>query len=640
MILKIKRLVIDHFKGAEHLELDFRGKSARVKGVNGSFKTTCAEAWLWLFADCNYALVKNPSITPLGASECVSRVEADIEIDGKPCQVAKSQKFKSKTDDNGKVTSSVTNTYEINSVEKSYRDFVADMVSRGLDMENFLILSHPFAFTIDTSKAGREKMRSLLFKMTDEISDAEIAAELDNADDLKALLENYRLDEIEQMQKSTLKKISDSCGKDNSVINAKIEGLIASKVPGNIKDLETQLENINKDIKDLEEIIKGQSKDTTKEQIDDVRSKMAAIECHERSSLDDKKRGIRNKISDVKTDLEVATSKYNTVTYEISHLDAEIKNKEKSVEMWREHYKEVRSEVFDENECKCPTCHREYEPQVQDQIRAEFEFSKTERLKVYKKNAEAIKAEIEPLNSEKEKKCKELEEANNYRRKYKDEISKLENDLSKYPEAVDLTTNKEWNALNKQLSELMEKAHNQKPDEEAVSKLFGLKELAKDLTKDIGAIEHNKDIDVKVDELRKERQQAEINRANSEKILDQVTRFKKFKNDKLSDSINSHFKIAQFRLFRTLKNGTTEDACDVLIDGKEINAQANQSLQVLALVDIIAGLQKQFDQHYPVFLDNHALFTSETDAKIDLETQTIKLIATDGVTELTVETEE
>ena len=85
-----------------------------------------------------------------------------------------------------------------------------------------------------------------------------------------------------------------------------------------------------------------------------------------------------------------------------------------------------------------------------------------------------------------------------------------------------------------------------------------------------------------------------------------------------------------------MRNGNIEDACDVLVNGKELNSQLNQSTQVLALTDIIAGLQESKQSFLPVFLDNHALFTSDSDKNIPLKSQTIKLIAADGVNELQI----
>ena len=98
------------------------------------------------------------------------------------------------------------------------------------------MLSNPNAFMADTSKQGREKMRNILFEMCENISDEQIISGMKNVEELKALLENYKLDECEQMQKSTLKKINDEFGKDNSLIQARISGIIQSKSQINVEE--------------------------------------------------------------------------------------------------------------------------------------------------------------------------------------------------------------------------------------------------------------------------------------------------------------------------------------------------------------------------------------------------------------------
>ena len=164
-------------------------------------------------------------------------------------------------------------------------------------------------------------------------------------------------------------------------------------------------------------------------------------------------------------------------------------------------------------------------------------------------------------------------------------------------------------------------------------------QVIKQTVGEIALAERNKELDKQIEDLRQEKKNAEIKRAEHERIINEVEKFKKVRNDKLSDIVNSHFNIAQFRLFKVLKNGSIEDDCSILVNGKELNSQLNQSTQILALTDVIAGLQSFKEQYLPVFLDNHALFTAETDKKIPLKCQTIKLIASEGVEGLVIEHE-
>ena len=640
MRIFIRKISLKNFKGCKDRIITFDGDS-KVLGCNGSGKSTLSDAYYWVFADSNTALVKNPPITPLGSEECESRVEIEMILNEKPLTVAKSQKYKTKTDDSGKTTSSVTNSYEINSVEKSYKDFVSDLEERGVDMENFLIFSNQNAFTSDYSKQGREKMRSILFKMCEGISDSDVAEDIEGIDDLKALLETYKLDEIEQMNKSTVKKITEEMGKDNSIVNARIDELLSQKSTLDMKVLEEQKSNYESEIaridKELENISGGKA--DIQERISEIRLKKNEISSEANKDLDESKSVLDKQIRDLDRTIDENKYQLDQVKKNIQRTEDAISEKKSDIEKQRTLYKIEQDAVIDEGDLSCPVCHRTYDAEKLSEIKDEFEKNKTERLKTIKSTGDSLKAEIKAkeneLKSLKEK-VKTLTDVVEKTQQLKDE--KLA-ELEKLPMSANLDDNKEWVKLNKELEELEQKLSESKSDREDELKTQKNvnRQMLNQVIAELGTLEKNKDIDKRVKELRQKRKDSEVNKAKAEKVLNQVDVFKKAKNDKLSERINSHFKVAQFRLFKTLKNGNIEDACDVLIDGKEINSQANQSLQVLAKLDIIQGLSDYFETWLPVFADDYALITGETDKRVTMKNQLIKLIATDNVKELKIE---
>lgn len=642
MKLEITKIFLKNFKGCKDRTIKFDGDT-KVLGCNGSGKSTLSDAYYWVFTDSNTALVKNPPITPMGAEECESRVEIEMVLDGKPLTVAKSQKFKTKTDDAGKTTSAVSNVYEINSVEKAYKSFVADLEDRGIDIENFLIFSNQNAFTSDYSKQGREKMRSILFKMCEGISDSDVAEDIEDIDELKALLETYKLDEIEQMNKSTVKKTIEEMGKDNSIVNARIDELISQKSTLDIKVLEEQKTNYESEIaridKELENISGGKA--DIQERISEIRLKKNEISSEANKDLDESKSVLDKQIRDLDRTIDENKYQLDQVKKNIQRTEDAISEKKSDIEKQRTLYKIEQDAVIDEGDLSCPICHRTYDAEKLSEIKAEFEKNKTERLKTIKSTGDSLKAEIKEkeaeLKSLKEK-IKTLTDVVEKTQQLKDE--KLA-ELEKLPMSANLDDNKEWVKLNKELEELEQKLSESKSDreEELKSQKNVNRQMLNQVVAELGTLEKNKDLDKRVKELRQKRKDSEVNKAKAEKILNQVDVFKKAKNDKLSERINSHFKVAQFRLFKVLKNGNIEDACDVLIDGKEINSQANQSLQVLAKLDIIRGLSDYFEKWLPVFADDYALITGETDKRVVMKNQLIKLIATDGVKELEVKGE-
>ena len=113
----------------------------------------------------------------------------------------------------------------------------------------------------------------------------------------------------------------------------------------------------------------------------------------------------------------------------------------------------------------------------------------------------------------------------------------------------------------------------------------------------------------------------------------------KRKNELLTDEVNSHFKLVKFRLFDYLKNGSVVDDCEPMIDGKSLKDHSNGALRVLAKLDIVDGLQRFYGQHYPVFAEDFSLVTDNTECRIDMGCQLIKLVAEKGVKELKIEVE-
>ena len=224
------------------------------------------------------------------------------------------------------------------------------------------------------------------------------------------------------------------------------------------------------------------------------------------------------------------------------------------------------------------------------------------------------------------------EEANTEWFKADDLAQKLHMEMMAIPRKANVAEIEEYQVIRKEIEELRNKLGQ--TDAEKIKELSDQEDsLIESINQTIGEIalaERNSDLDDQIAELREEKKRSEVERAKHEKVIYEVEKFKKAKNDKLSDMVNSHFHLAKFRLFKVLKNGSIEDDCSIIVSGKELNSQLNQSTQILALTDVIAGLQEFKDQYLPVFLDNHALFTSESDSKIPLKCQVIKLIAAEG----------
>lgn len=633
MELQIKKMTFDNFRGFSHKEIEFDGNS-KILGANAQGKTTCFFGWMWLMSGKSDALTTDPLITPKGMNECVSKVEAEITIDGKPCTIAKTQKFKEKTDDNGKTTVNTTNHFTINGVEKTATNFIADLKERGIDMDNFLMLSHVFAFTADTSKKGREEMRKVLFEMVDGVSDLDIAKEIDVPNVTSELEKGYKIEEVEQMAKSSLKALNDKYGKQNELIDSKISGIIESKSTLDGKVLGQQKANYESEIERIEkelESISG-SRAEISDKIADLKIKKNEIESEQNKELFNDKEELSKQIRTYKQTIDENNFQLEQANKNLERAENKLAENNEDIKKQRMLYKVEQDAVLDEGDLSCPYCNRTYDKAKLDEIKAEFEQKKTERLKLIKSTGDTLKAEIkaneDDVKTIKEK-CSALTKTIEETQKM---LDKVQAEFDSLPQSIDFEKNPKWCEVANELTGLEQELAKSSTDHENElnSQKNVNKQMLNQVIAELGSLERNKELDEKIAELRQTKKDAEIQRANHEKMIYQVEVFKKAKNNKLSDSINSHFKIAQFRLFKTLKNGSIEDDCAILVNGKELNSQLNQSTQILALTDVVAGLQEFKNQYLPVFLDNHALFTSQTDKEIPLKCQVIKLIASEG----------
>lgn len=60
---------------------------------------------------------------------------------------------------------------------------------------------------------------------------------------------------------------------------------------------------------------------------------------------------------------------------------------------------------------------------------------------------------------------------------------------------------------------------------------------------------------------------------------------------------------------------------------------------MFAKLDIADGLQRFYGQYYPVFADDFSLVTDNTECRIEMDCQLIKLMAEEGIKELNIEME-
>lgn len=652
----IKSISLENFKGTKSASYAFDGRSASVTGCNGAGKSTIADAFYWTFGNCDYGLHNNPSIFPLGIEECTPTVRINLDFDGKSVEVDKIQKRtvkKSKT--GGADTISLSNSYEVNGVECGERDFKKKMQSYGFDFDLFLPLSHPDVFT------GQKAvdMRKVLFGMASEKSDKEIAELTEGAEIVANLLSEYNADEVRAMQNATLRKIREAYGKDGEILRAEIRGKESDKTDINVSELESQRDALDRQIAENREKQEDISKqfDKLKNEAIQLESKLANIQIEANKDLRKKRSDMSFRISVLMEEKSKVSREIYLVKQKIPESEELIKNKEskmdKCVSEWtslNEQLQDAQNREFNENDKFCRHCGQELPEDKKAERRSNFEKAKEKEIKRIRDEMDAAnergakeKAAIKELESEMQKLKEVLKQIQGEETRLGKEIETAENKLESLPEYVDISGCEDVKEIQNQMAE-KETALQQDNSADAIRQQLKAEEetLQKQMDAvngEFALVKKNVEIDGEIADLRKKQRQFEQQKADVERIIDQLDMISMKKNEMLADEINSHFRLVKFRLFTYLKNGTVVDDCEPTIDGKTLSEHSNGALKVLAKLDIIDGLQRYYQRFYPVFADDFSLVTGNTESRINLDSQLIKLKAVEGIKELRIEVE-
>lgn len=659
----LKSLHLENFKGAKDKIYKF-GKTTRVSGMNRSGKTTIATAWFWLLADKNYELVSNPNIRPDDVEECIPTVTAVLDVDGKEITIAKMQKRKvGKPDANGISKVTLTNTYEINSVPKTERDFKADLEELGVAFDNFLVCSHPDTFT------GQKQadIRKVLFKMASAKTDAEIAAMSKDTADVAKLVESYKFEEIEAMNNDSKKKAVEQL----DAIPNQIIGLEKAKVDVDVAEQELAKAELERKITEVDQKIVGagnavgslqQEEMQLQFEMSGIMQTMNRELSNRRSNIEADLCGCKNELDHFKATISLKEKQIADNAKAIADADAERKklgeqyNAEK-VKVFDEvpYLFDESKWVFDENSTVCSLCGQTLPAEKIEQLKADFESRKEKakadaerRLNDAKNNFAAQKnskmEEIKAKGFAKKNLIEELTKNNvdlqaeiDTLKKQEQEAAarkeKLSKQLAEIPEETDYSQNEEYVKLNARRNEVLAEIERLQAadDAEIVTSLkiekADLKSRLEEVNKIIAQAANNVRIDEQIADVQHKQREYEQAKADAERILYQLKEVSKRKNELLINEINQHFGIVSWKLFDYQKNGEYKEVCVPMVDGKEFGITTNTGREIQAKLDICNSFQKFFDMYVPIFLDGAESLNDEYIPAVD--TQLILLTVTE-----------
>lgn len=666
MRMILKSLHIENFKGVKDKTYEF-GKITRVSGMNRRGKTTIGSAWYWLISDKNYELTSNPNIKPDNVEDCIPTVTADVDVDGKEITLSKMQKRKvGKPDKNGVSKVTITNTYEINSVPKTERDFKAYLEELGFEFDKFLICSHPNVFTKDLSlKKKQDEMRKYLFTMASEKTDLEIAQMDKETADVAKLLESYKFEEIEAMNNASKKKAVEQL----DAIPNQIIGLEKAKVDVDVAEQELAKADLTRRIAECDKKIAGAD-----HSLDELRDKEMRLQLDISGITQTMNRELSNRRYEIDADLCGCEDELKHLEQTISLKENQIVGNEKAItdadaerkkigEKYNAEYAKAFDEapylfdeskwVFDENSTVCSLCGQKLSEDKIEQLKADFESQKEkakadaeEKLKAKRFKFDTDKkVELNRLNTigtEKKELITELTKKNAdlnteidaLKKQEQDAIAKkeeLSNQLSEIPSEADYTQNEDYVKLKAERDKVL--ADIEKLESDGADKIVtdlkvekaDLQSQLDEVNKIIAQAENNVQIDDKIADMQHKQNEYGQAKADAERILYQLKEVSKRKNKLLVEEINQHFGIVRWKLFDFQKNGEYKEVCIPTVLDEETGIYkvfgdtTNTGREIEAKIDICNSFQKFFNMYVPIFLDGAESINDEYVPVVDTQ---------------------
>lgn len=642
----LKSLHIENFKGIKSLDVNFSEKT-KIKGQNAAGKTTIFDAFTWLLFNKNSAGEEKFNARPLDKDgnridNVEIKVVAVLDVDGKEVELSKVQRqnwVKKRGTDTVTLQGNV-NSFEIDGYPKSESDFKAYVSGLAQSEDMFKMLTNPQYF----SSLKWKDQRDILMKLISDFSDVELAKE----DAKYAPL----LDELEKAPstddiRSKFSKALTEWKKKQAEIPVRIDEAEKSKVDVDVAEQELAKADLTRKIAEIDGKIANSGST-----IGDLRNREMQLQFDmsgitqimsgelsaKRRKLDDAIFDAGKKADDLSNQIKIAENQIKLNERDIANADAERKdlgvkyNTEKAKVFDETPYQFDESKwVFDDSTTVCSLCGQKLPEDKIEQIKADFEARKAkakadaeEKLKTDRfkfdtdKKVElnrliALGTEKKNLITELTEKNAELQQSIESLKKQEQETlaqkEELSKQLSQLPEEADYSQKEEYAKLKAEHDEVLakiEKLESEGTDsvvDELKAEKSNLQAQLDEANAIIAKASMNVEIDERIAQLQAEQKEIGQKVADQEQMLYLLEEFIRFKLDKISDSINSHFKTVNFKLFEMQLNGGMKDCCECTVNGVPYST-LNSGHRIVAGLDIIRSLSEMYGVSCPIFVDN------------------------------------
>ena len=636
-------LNIDHFKGCEHLTLEFDGRNANIYGENAAGKSSIYDGLTWLLFGKDSHGKKDFDIKPLTPEgdvkdhAAITSVEAILSVDGMERKLKRTyyEVWSTKRGSAEATFDGHSSDYFVDDVPCKKNEF-ARRVGEIIEENAFRLLT---SITYFAAELPWQDRRAALFDVAAVATDEEILASDTRFAPLSAAMQGLTMDDYRKKltaQRKGLNKVRtdtparlDECKKTVTDISGiDFDALERQKAEAQSKRTETQRELDQAEQvggrTDLQNQLTGIHNELGRLENENDAHRLAqqqALGVDEAAAIRQSLNAIRAQESRRQSDLEYLRKREKTLDDEVAAC--------------RARWDAANKDQFQGG--TCPTCGQALPQGKLEASKAAFEQDKARRkgeavdaANRAKKALEGVRADIAKLEQESAESQKQAEELSS-RLKQLESQPKVEiTDMGNYAvqkaelEAQAAEIQRDLDGLDKQSAARRKMLRDTLADiDQELNRLFG--ELGKK-----AALEN---ANRRMEELRAQAAAASDELNQLDGLLFLCEEFMRCKARFIEDSINRRFALVRFRLFREQINGGLEDCCDVTVDGVPYATGLNSGAKVNAGIDIINTLTRHYGAQVPLFVDNAESVTRLAQA----DTQVIRLVVSETDKELRCE---
>lgn len=642
--LIIKRLALYNFKGIRQAEARFSDISTTISGDNGVGKSTMADAFSWLFFGKNAAGVEQFSIKTVDeAGNFIPHLDHTVEGDftlvdhetGEAQQIKARRTFaedwRTSSGETEQKLAGHHTDYFWNDIPVKKSEYAAH-VAETIPADIFNVITDARAFLALPWDVQRNK----LTEITGEVSAAEIAAA---NPDYAALLQRAKGATLEQYCISLGAQRKRVAAELDAIPTRKDELQRATPITPDYAALETRKAQLEKEIADIDAAagslaernrLQYQQAAEIQKQIGEQEAlQQAAIHAadmarnqanHEaqkaHNDLEAQIRQLKLQVKGAQEAIDYAANYQRqaaSYTEQAARKDAELAD-------FRKRYEAFFNQTYTPGSLICPRFgHQCTDPTACAKGEQDFNASQVETLTRWREQGHQMADEIERIKAKAAEMAKtyadQRQEANQNLAAYRAQLDAKQAELAALPPVnllpeinpADLPAWREAAAkiedLRRQYSETMAApdggtAANVNPaakrqaqaELDEVKRKLGLRFI-------IEANERRQtELDAQATKLAQEK-------ANIEKEIALADSFTIAIMDAVEQRVNAHFGLVQFKMFKTLVNGSKQPACIATVNGvayKDVNTAG----QINAGLDVIQTLTRFYQFAAPIFVDN------------------------------------